>query len=397
VAFTSQEYSERLNKLQQYLSAKEIDLAVLNYNSELYYYTGSTQPLYLLVPAEGEPLMLARKAVEQIRREVPHMRLEVFYGTKELLAILESLGLGPGKALRAGYTLDVTSYATVSRFQQLLGQPEIVDLSWDIRVLRVVKSEAEIAIQTRAGEIISKVPQLVKDNFRPGMTEIEMSVALEDHFRLSGHTGIIRCRREGIDLSGLGVCSSGINMLAGSKFDGICTGTGLSPAAPYGAGSDEIKQGTPVILDFALNIEGYHVDQTRMFSFGEPPVEVLNAYKAMVTVEQRIIEDLVPGKSWEEVYDNAVNLASELGYEKEFMGLGSEKVRFVGHGVGVELDEPPYLAPKMSYPLQEGMVIAIEPKVSLPGLGVIGPEDTLVIRKDGPVRLTLADDGFLIV
>jgi Xaa-Pro dipeptidase len=392
--FTIAELTERVRKLQRHLADKDIGLAVLTQNSDLYYYTGSVQPLYLLVPADGEPLVLARKAITRIQDEITHIRSEAFSGTKDLTAILDMYG--PSRAERIGLTLDVVSYSTVTRLMRLFPNAEIADLSWDIRTLRAAKSDAEIAIQARAGEVMVRVPEIVREAFRPGMTEIELTAALEHYLRLSGH-GIIRFRREGIEAALFGVLSSGVNSLAGTKFDGISAGVGVSPAVPYGASSDPITHGAPVIIDFALVLSGYHVDQTRMLSWGEPSDEVLNAYDAMLRVEDAIIGALKPGKPWEDVYNMSVDMASDLGYAETFMGSGTERVKFVGHGVGLELDEPPYLAPGMAYPLEAGMVIALEPKVALPGIGVIGIEDTVAITDSGVRVLTTCAPDFIVV
>lgn len=375
------------------MAQKTIDLAIFNDNSNLYYYTGSVQPLYLFVPLEGAPFIIARKAIDRIQEEVSHIQLEVFNSTQDLKKIIANRLNG---VKRIGFTLDTTTYATIQRWQYLFEGTEFADLSWDARLLRSVKSETEIAIYERAGKIVSEVPRIVRDNFHSGMTELELSAAIEYYFRLNGHNGIVRCHSEAVEMNN-GVCSGGINALAGTKFNGVCAGTGTSAAVPYGAGNRPIVKGEPVVLDYAFNLEGYTIDQTRMFSWGDPAKSVIAAYQAMLRVEDAVIEELRPGKSWSEVYERAEKLAEELGYAHEFMGCGPEKVRFVGHGVGLELDEPPFLAPKMDYPLQEGMIIAVEPKVALPGIGVVGPEDTLYVTASGTKRLTLCSRDYLII
>ena len=103
-----------------------------------------------------------------------------------------------------------------------------------------------------------------------------------------------------------------------------------------------------------------------------------------------------PGAVWENIYNLAVEMASEAGFADTFMGSGTERVRFVGHGVGLELDEPPYLAFGMKYELQEGMVIAVEPKVALPGIGIVGIEDTVVVRESGVEPMTFASKDFIV-
>lgn len=394
-AFSARELSRRVERLQGRLKELDVGLAVLSRNTDIYYYTGTMQPLYLIVPALGEPFVLARKALERISREAPQVDLETFSGSKDLSAIVERRGLS--NCARIAFPLDGVAYSTVTRMQQLFGGAEAVDISWDIRTLRAVKSEAEIAIQREAAGIMAEMPELIQSNFRPGITELELSANLERHLRLKGHVGLLRCRREGIEMAGCGVCAAGANSLAGTKFDGICAGPGIAPATPYGATLDPIPKNSPVIVDFGVCYQGYHVDQTRMFSWGPPPDEGLAAYNAMVRIEEALFAVLKPGTPWEDIYDLSLDLASKAGYSEVFMGVGPEKVRFVGHGVGLELDEPPFLAPKMREPLEARMVLAIEPKVAIPELGVIGVEDTVVVLDDGAQWLTTAEKEFMVL
>ncbi len=198
-------------------------------------------------------------------------------------------------------------------------------------------------------------------------------------------------------MSGSGVCVAGVRTLAGTKFEGVCGGTGLSPAVPYGATETIIAEGEPIVLDFAFVRHGYHIDQTRMASWGRPSDTVQRAYEAMLDVQQRVFDALRPGTRWEDVYAIALARAAESGYADTFMGVGREQVSFVGHGVGLELDEPPFLAPRMPYPLEVGMTIAVEPKVALPGIGVVGIEDTIVVRDGAPDRLTTCSQEWIVL
>ncbi|MGE5606642.1 MAG: M24 family metallopeptidase [Bacteroidota bacterium] len=392
--FAPEEYRERIDRLQEVLRSKEIDLAIINQNSDLYYYTGSAQPLYLVIPAQGPGLLLARKAIQRIQAEAAHLQLEAFNNSKDLLAIMSRRRWN--QVQRIGFTLDSISYASVQRWQQLVPEAEVVDLSWEIRGLRLVKSETEIKIQAKAGKIMAGLPEVVKSGFRPGMSELELSALIEKYLREMGHTGLVRCRREGIEM-GLGVCSAGVNSLAGTKFDGVCAGIGTSAAVSFGAGWEPIPKGAPVTLDYAFNYDGYHVDQTRMFCWGEPAAEVIEAYQRMTVIEESIMEILQPGATWEDAYRRAEQLVAEYGYAAEFMGLWTEKVRFVGHGIGLELDEPPFIAPKMEQLLEENMVVAVEPKVALAGVGVVGIEDTVVVKQNGPELLTPCSKEIILV
>ena len=391
--FPKSEYCNRLQQLQELLQQRGIALAILSDNVDLYYYSGSLKPLYLLVPTTGEPILLARKALEAIASEVPWAQLEYFNSTRDLKQILQKNQLSPTGKI--GLSFDRISYAAVLRWQQLLSM-ELADLSWELRKLRMIKSPLEIEIQARAGKIMAGVPEIIQEAFWAGITELQLSAALESYFRLNGHAGLVRCHREAVEMN-YGICAAGENSLAGTKFDGICSGLGLSSAVPYGAANLPINKGAAVILDYAFNLEGYHLDQTRMMSWGEPDQKAFRAYQAMCLIEQELIKELRPGKVWGELYELAVKIATEAGLATEFMGLGTEKVKFVGHGLGLELDEPPFIAGGMEETLAAGMVLALEPKVALPGIGVVGIEDTVVITETGAELLTKCESEWIVV
>ena len=392
---TAEEYAARLAKLQQVLVQREIELAVINCNTDLFYYTGSLQPLYLLVPATGQALLLSRKAITRIREEAPYLALREFTGTKEMAAAINEAGFAGAK--RIAYTLDTVTYATVARLQKLFPGAEVADISWEMRTLRMVKSPAELEIITRGAAILSQVPAFVKAHFLPGMTELELSATVESFLRLHGGDALIRCRKEGVEMSAFGVLSAGVNSLSGTKFDGVLGGKGLCPAVPYGASYDLIPRDVPAMLDFGFVLEGYLTDLTRMFVWGQPSDEVRRAYDAMLQIHRAVIAMLKPGITWEEPYTLAVKMAADLGYADTFMGAGPEKVKFVGHGLGLELDDPPFLAPQMRGLLEANMVLAIEPKVTLPGIGAIGPEDTVLLTEQGVQMLTTCSQEMIIV
>lgn len=391
--FSSAEFEQRITHLSSVLREKCIDALVLNQSADLFYYTGSVLPLYCVITSAGDAFVLARKASARIEIEAPRIKLELFTGSKDLQNIWNAHSLQGIKTL--GFNLDATSYSVVDRMKQLSPQAKIADMSWELRSLRMVKSEDEIRIQERAGMIVGRMTDVIRDKFIPGMTELEMSAHIEHFFRVNGN-GIVTSKQEGLVIAS-GVCSSGLNSLAGNKFDGICSGAGISPSLPFGASFDVIPSHTPILFDFGFVLDGYHVDMTRMASHGEVATSVIEAYEAMLRIEKACIAALIPGESWESVYQVAMTMAEKLGFADEFMGLGREKVRFVGHGVGVQLDEPPFFAPKMQQLIEENMVVAIEPKVSLPGIGVVGIENTYVIRKSGSVLITPASEEFVIL
>ena len=104
-----------------------------------------------------------------------------------------------------------------------------------------------------------------------------------------------------------------------------------------------------------------------------------------------------PGTVAGDLYEAAIEIAHEKGLGENFMGAGPDRIRFIGHGVGLELDEFPFLAKGQKTELQEGMVIALEPKLIFPGQGVVGIENTHVVTAKGLEQLTRAEEGIVIV
>ncbi len=389
--FDKTELDSRVLKLKEMLAQKGLDAALFTYPPDLLYYAGSVQPLYLIVSTDAEPIMLARKGAGRIEKEAGHIRLALFQNTDDFSRIMKNIGLTSDKKI--GICFETIRHSAFERLTKALGNPAMIDISWEIRLLRVVKSKRERALQREAAEKLTGISEILMSSFKPGMTELELTALLESYFRIEGLC-INHSRQEGIDC-GYGICSSGVRTTVPSKFDGICTGEGLSPAFPFGASREKIERNTPVLLDYGVTWNGYHIDITRMFSWGSPVAEVRKAYQAMVDIEEAVMECLRPGIPWKEPYELAVKLAERNGYDAEFMGAGAEKVKFIGHGVGLELDEPPFLALKMDHALQTDMVLALEPKVVLKGIGVVGIEDTVVIKEHGAEYLTRAERGII--
>ena len=388
------EYKIRVDKLIEFMNEKKLELIILTQNTDIFYYSGSIQPSYVFISVNGEKSALARKSIERSKEEICNMPVDSFKNTDDLMAILKNRNFLSSKKI--GFTMDVTAYSTIIRLIKLFDAAEPVDISMDIRLIRMAKSESEIEKLKHSAELLTAIPDIAAKNYREGMTELEMNAIIENYCRLNQHSGLIRFRKEGVEVNGSGVCSSGKNSLASGKFEGICIGRGISPAVPYGAANTVIEKNSLIILDYAYVFEGYHTDMTRILYTGNPPQEVIDAYNVMRNIEKEVVEILKCGVVCEDVYAVAAELAKKSGFEKNFMGTGLEKVYFVGHGVGLELNEPPYFAPKMKYTLPENTVVAIEPKIAHQVYGVIGIENTYLIEKDRATLLTTCNDEIFI-
>ena len=174
-------------------------------------------------------------------------------------------------------------------------------------------------------------------------------------------------------------------------------GTGASPAIAQGPSFKTIQRHEPVMVDYFFAYNGYLSDHTRIYSLGALPQELLEAHAAMLEVQQMIKKVAQPGVASGEIYDQALAKTRELGYEDHFMGAGGERVRFVGHGIGLEVDEFPFLAAGQKLELKAGMTIALEPKLIFPGKGVVGIENTHVVTEEGLEQFGKYPDDVIII
>ena len=207
-----------------------------------------------------------------------------------------------------------------------------------------------------------------------------------------GHEGLVRMHRFGSEMHVGGVLS-GPSAAMPTWHQAVMGGSGLSPALPHGASRRRIGRGEPVAIDLCGISHGYIADETRTFVVGSLDEEADDALRATQVILKALEADLVPGASTEGLWQRAEELAQSLGVAEGFMGVESTKMRFIGHGVGLELDELPVLAHRMPGELKEGAVVALEPKVVLPGIGVLGEENTYYVKPGGPRVITRAPPG----
>ena len=389
-------YKERREKLRILLRKYSLSAAVLHDRIDQLYFSGTMQSNYLIIPAQEPSFQLNRKAMDRTKEESPDLEVYSFRSTVEILEVLNRHEIGG--AVRIGVNQDVMTVNNFRRWEKMLPEVKWDDIGPMIRGLRRIKDDAELALLLHGGEVLQALPDITEAALKiDGATELSVAAAIESHLRLREHGSIIRLGRMDAETV-IGVVSGGINTLKGTRFEGVCAGTGIDPANPFGPGTDEIMQGDPVVVDYVMNYQGYHVDQTRMVSKRRTAVQTAQrAYTDMLTILQQLEEQLLPGADPSSLFSFAQEEAARFGWSDYFMGFGTEKVGFIGHGVGLTLDEEPYFAPNYNLPLQAGMVVALEPKVMLPGIGVVGIEDTYIIADNGAKRITLADRSWRVV
>ncbi|QJA05598.1 aminopeptidase P family protein [Thermosulfurimonas marina] len=381
------ELEARLFSLREALRDSGLEGALLTHPLSIFYFTGAFARAHLLV-TERQLRFLVFRPLERVRRESP-FPAEPFRSLKGLPGLLREAGLR-----RVGLEFASLSHRDFLRYQDLLQDFELSDLSGIISSLRQIKSPYERACLREAGRRLAEALSAALPRLKPGMTELEALAEIETELRRRGHPGLVRSARGNEFATGLLVSGpeavEPTYMVAGEGGRGV-------PGFPSGASLKEIRPGEPVLVDVAGYFAGYYVDQTRMLVFGKPSREVqeyLEIAEALMATGKRLLR---PGVSAEEVYYALFGEAERLGVSEFFMRHGEEGVNFVGHGVGLCVDEDPPLAPGVKTPLRAGMCLALEPKLHIPGLGVIGFEDTWSLEEDSAEKLTVFLPKFKII
>jgi Xaa-Pro dipeptidase len=174
-------------------------------------------------------------------------------------------------------------------------------------------------------------------------------------------------------------------------------GASVSAAVAQGPSFRKIKRHEPILFDYVFAWKGYISDHTRIYAIGHPPQRLVDAHAHMLDLQEQIKAMATPGTRAGDLYSAAIEIADRKGVGKHFMGAGSDRIRFIGHGVGLELDEFPFLAHGQTTELEEGMVIALEPKLVFPGKGVVGIENTHVVTQNGLDQLTHAEQQIVSI
>ena len=379
------ELYRRIGQLKNYLLENSIDAALILQPMDLYYFSGTIQKANLYIPARGEPVMMVHKSTERARAESAIGKILYLESPKKIPKILKANGYDlPG---RLGLELDVLPANLYFTYYRLFQKAEIIDISNPIRLIRAVKSSYEIDIIRQAATFSDQIAQHVPSLLREGMTEIELAGKVEAEARRLGHQGVVRMRLWGGEMF-YGHLMSGPSAAVPSYLASPTGGVGANPAMAQGPGFNTIQRHEPVLVDYVFAYNGYLSDHTRIFSIGTLPQELVDAHAAMLEVQAMVKKIATPGIPSGTIYEQALAKARQLGYADQFMGIaGRERIRFIGHGIGLEIDEFPFLAAGQNLPLQERMTIALEPKLIFPGKGVVGIENTHVVTPNGLEQL----------
>lgn len=377
---TYEELQRRYAGMQKLLAGQGLDGALFIMPIDVYYFSGTRQNGALWLPAVGEPILLVRKSLARAKQESALPDIRPFPSSKLFADVLPE---GTGKV---GITFDAVPVQQMKFYNKLLPNCEFADISLLNREVRSVKTDYEVEQLKLSGASLSSIFSQVPEFLQVGMSELDLAAEFECRLRKKGGEGYVRMRAFNQELAlGLAVSTGAASY---GFFDGAVTGQGLSSASPQGASADTIARDCPILLDYTGVFNGYITDMTRMFVVGDLDEELKRAFAVAVEIQQFLQDSLTPGAICEELFLQAAQMAENAGFGDRFMGMPGEQARFVGHGVGLELDEFPILAQGFKVPLSAGHVIAIEPKFVFPGKGAIGIENTFLVTSDGGIRLT---------
>ncbi len=371
------------------LGEQQLDGALITHPIDIYYFTGTRQNGVLWVPAGGDASLLVRKSLARARAEAAIETVLPFPSSKEFAGTL------PPGAEVIGLTFDVLPVQQFNYYTKLLPDRRFVDISTCNRELRSIKSDRELQIMQQGGERLCNVFAEVPGFLTEGMREVDLAAEFEMRLRKAGGEGYTRMRAfnnqelfQGLAVSGEHGCLPGF-------FDGAVTGSGMSKASPHGASAKAIARNEPILIDYTGVFNGYILDMTRMFVIGHLPAELKAAFGTALSIQAAVAETLQPGAICSDIFSLAERMAADAGLGQYFMGAPGEQAKFVGHGVGLELDEMPVLAKGFNVPLQLNQTIAVEPKFVFPKMGVVGIENTFFVGKHGGQRLTTMSDALI--
>jgi Xaa-Pro dipeptidase len=377
------EILRRINGLKQNMVEAGIDFSVILQNVDMFYFTGTVQKGVLVIPADRDPIFFVEKSVERARLETP-LDVVPIENDKAIKEILRRKRIIKGTG---GMELDVVPVSVFERFKKIIGFETFVDVTPLIKALREIKTPFELEQVVQSGQIMRHVFAKAKHVIKEGTRELDIDAELVAEGRKRGHQGFLRMRGFNLEMTTITV-TAGYTGALPSPSDVAVGGLGMTPAVPLGSSLKSVELGIPVCVDYGGGYNGYVTDETYVFVIGA----MKKIFRKPYDVSREIVEDAAAygreGVDAAELFNRAAKLAGKAHLNANFLGFGEGQVSFIGHGLGLEINELPVITPRHHTILREGMVFAFEPKFALPGKGAIGIEVDFIVRKDRLERVT---------
>ena len=373
-------------RIQQAMRQEEADGCLLTMNMNLYYVSGQVFNGYFYLPAEGRPYWFVK------RLTIPETnQVHVIRKPEQIPDFFRDLNLAmPRKLLLEA---DELSYNEYIRLQHVFRAEATGNASALIRHIRMIKTPWEIEQMRISARKHEAVYREIPACYRPGMRDVELQIEIEKRMRMHGSLGYFRAFGSNMDIF-MGSLLAGENAGEPSPFDFALGGTGMHASGPLGANGTLLREGPTVMADMSGNYTAYQTDMTRVFSIGKLPDRAYRVHRVALEIQARMERTAKPGVSCAELYRDALAMAGQEGLKDCFMGTHLQ-AKFVGHGVGLEINELPVLTTRSKDILQPGMTFAFEPKFVLAGIGAVGIENTFLVTDSGVEKMTLLDENII--
>lgn len=377
----------RHEKLRAATQDAGADALLLALNNDLIYAAGTVISGWFYLPVAGAPVFFYRRPADLSDR-LPGFAAVAVRRPDQIVSHLVTAGQPlPARLLLEGDELPAAEWFQLAR---LFPQTELLNGSTAIRLARAIKTDYELARMRescrRHAAAVATFPSL----YRSGMNELEFAIALEQAVRRHGGLGIMRAFGGRMEIF-MGSVLAGANADAPSAYDFALGGGGMDPSLPVGSCGALLQPGTTVMADIGGNFTGYVSDCTRTYAIGTIPVHVRRAHDVSIAICEALAAAATPGTRCDTLYALALQHAADTGLSDHFMGF-TQQARFVGHGVGIEINELPVLAARSETTLAPNMTLALEPKFVFPGVGAVGIENTYAVTTTGLEKLTCCDE-----
>jgi len=394
---TQETHIEKIRKEMHLAGAEAL---LITSNANMYYAIGQIVMGYLYIPLEGFPMLFVRRPVGLAEvglapnkyEETQHTALLHYVRKPEQITeIMSEHGISlPNSIMIEGDTLSHNEWL---RYEAILKPAKVINGTPAIQQARSIKTETEIELIRRSGQLHANVYRKIPELYRHGMTDLELSIEIERALRLAGNLGIFRVFGQSMEIF-MGSILAGDNANEPSPYDFAMGGKGLHPSIPVGANNTTLSNGMSVMVDMCGNFTGYITDMTRIYSIGKLAEKAYRAHQVALEIEDTIAQMMRPGTVCEDIYNRSLEIAKSYGLDDCFMGR-RQQARFVGHGVGIEINELPTLSARSRMELKPGMVLAVEPKFVIEGTGAVGIENTFVITQTGNEKLTQLNEDIV--
>jgi len=373
-------------------SNPEWEMAVIFSKINLYYFTGTMQDGMLIIPREGDPTLWVRRSYQRAQDESLFPFIKPMRSFRDARRDIETL---PDTVY---LETEVVPLAMYQRFTKHFPFNKFRSVDLQLAGVRAVKSNYELSFMRKSGKIHQHVLEdLGPEMLREGMSEADLAVELFSVLVEEGHDGLTRFGMFDNEMV-VGHVGFGDSSIYPTYFDGASGTRGLSPAAPVlGSRHRKLEKGDLVFVDVGCAVNGYNTDKTMTYMYGSAlPDHALEAHQRCVEVQNEIARLLKPGAIPSRIYSEIMNNLDDEFLEN-FMGFGPRKVKFLGHAIGLLIDELPVIAERFDQPLQEGMVFAVEPKKGIKGVGMVGIENTFIVTPRGGECITGDNPGLIPV